>query len=110
MLGSWWDAPRGDFPIRGIAARMKDLRDSEIVQGENGFLVAVGLYEDDVGYGYAVMVSTTDTAFMVLFRGPEDWEAFRRFVAEKRGSTAFEVLVEELQRLAERGSGDIELS
>ncbi len=111
VLGSWWDAPEGDFPVRAIAARMRELRDSEVVKlGEKGFVVAVRLYEDSIGYGVGVFVVTKDSTFLLLLKEAEDWEAVKEYVKEKYGDLETPQLYDVLLSIARKEAGIVELS
>jgi len=109
VLGSWWDSPQGDFPIRALASRLRELRDAEVVNEGDEYLVSLSLYEDTVDYGRAVLVVAKERAFMVLLKSVEDWEALKEYVKEKRGKLEFLELVRVLTLVAERGSGFVEL-
>ncbi|HDI02230.1 MAG TPA: hypothetical protein ENF93_01140 [Ignisphaera sp.] len=110
LLGSWWDAPEGDFPIRALAARIRELRDSEIVKLDDGAIVAVRLYEDSISYGLGVFVVTKQKAFLVMLRDAEDCEALKEYLREKYGEITSSKLVEVLSDIARRESGIVELS
>ncbi len=109
VLGSWWDSPRGDFPVRAIAARLRELRDAEVLHEGDEYVVSVSLYEDEVNYGRAVMVALKSESFMVLLQGCEDWEAIKEYVREKYGELRFGSLVEVLRKVASSPSGSLEL-
>ncbi len=111
VLGSWWDAPEGDFPVRAIAARMRELRDSEVIKfDEKGFIVAVKLYEDNISYGVGVFVVAKDSAFLVLLKEPEDWEAVKEYIKERYGDLETPQSYEVLLSIAKKEAGIVELS
>ncbi len=110
LLGSWWDSPRGDFPVRAIAARLRELRDAEVIHEGDEYVVSVSLYEDEISYGRAVLAVLKNESFMVLLQGCEDWEAIKEFVREKSGDLKFGNLIEVLRRVASSTSSSVELS
>mgnify|MGYP000147268170 CR=1 FL=1 len=111
VLGSWWDTPEGDFPVRAIAVRIRELRDSEVIKlGEEKFVVAIKLYEDSISYGVGVFVVTKDSAFLVLLKEAEDWEAVKKYVKEKYGILETPQLYELLLSIAKKEAGIVELS
>ncbi len=109
VLGSWWDSPQGDFPIRALASRLRELRDAEVLVEGDEYVVSLSLYEDTVNYGYAVLFAGKDRAFMVMLQSVEDWEALKERVKERCGDVRFSELVKILTSIAEKGSGIIEV-
>ena len=106
VLGCWWGTPRGDFPVRPLAARLKELRDAEVLNLDGGFLVALPLCEDDVCYGHAVLLCLKDVSAFVMFKDVEDWEAIKRLAEEKGGTKS---LVDLLLDVCNKDSGIVEL-
>jgi len=102
VLGTWWDSPKGDFPVRAIAARMRELRDSEVIHEGDEYIVSVSLYEDEVSYGRAVFVVTRDTAFMILLQSDEDWEEIKERAREMKGSATVSSLLPILMSIVGR--------
>ncbi len=109
VLGSWWDSPRGDFPVRAIAARIRELRDAEVIHEGDEYIVSVSLNEDEVSYGMGIFAVLKDESFMVMLQGCEDWEALKEYVKEKFGKLGVEPLAHVLKSVANAGSGSVEL-
>jgi len=96
--------------VRAIAARLRELRDAEVIHEGDEYVVSVSLYEDEISYGRAVLAVLKNESFMVLLQGCEDWEAIKEFVREKSGDLKFGNLIEVLRRVASSTSSSVELS
>ncbi len=107
VLGSWWDIPKGDFPIRALSTRLSELRDCEIIDVDEYRVLAIKLESEGINYGLAVLVCSNNEAFMVLLKSEEDWQAVKNHVAEKSGSEKSKELIDILRDIAARSSEGI---
>lgn len=110
VLGVWWGPPKGDFPVYGLASRIKQLRDAETVKFDDQEVVSIYLGEDDVSYGHAVFYISKNESAMIMLEETEDWEAIRHAAEERAGSKedSTRILMGILRKIAERGCGCID--
>ena len=112
VLGVWWSPPRGSFPIYGLALRLRQLSDAEAFRARDAEVVSVYLGDADVSYGHAVFLLKDDGGVLILLGDREDWEAIKHETEErskKRGVEYREALIELVEKVAEKGSGYVDL-
>ena len=112
VLGIWWAPPRGSFPVYGLALRLRQLSDAEAIHVGDAEVISVYLGDADVSYGHAVFLLKGDGGVLILLGDREDWEALKHEAEERsksRGVGYGEALVELVERIAEKGSGYVDL-